>query len=67
MKKESKYKAGSLLFDEIANEFGIILKIKWNYYSKTNNIYCHFPNGECIIPEYQLDDWIEEERFEVCD
>ena len=67
MKKESKYKPGSLIFDEIDNEFGIIIKIKWNYFSKTNIIYCYFTNGECIIPEYQLDDWIEEERFEVCD
>lgn len=67
MNKESKYGIGWLLFDEIDNEFGIIYRIKWNYHSKANNIYCHFANGDCIIPEYQLDGWIEQKRFEVCD
>jgi hypothetical protein len=67
MKKDSKYKVGSLLFDEFDNKFGIIYKIKWNFDKEVNNIYCHFPNGDCIISEYQLDVWIEEERFQVYD
>ena len=62
------YKVGTLLFDDIDNEFGIIISYT-EFVMQPTLVYVidWQESGSATIAQSQLDDWIERKRIEVCD
>ena len=61
---------GTLLFDDIDNEFGIITdSYEINDQGEQKFVYVTDwqKSGPVHIHKFQLDNWIEQKRFEVCD
>ena len=61
MSRYKQYKVGTLLFDDIDNEFGIIIDINLPYVIEWQQ------SGAGCTTQYQFDDWIKIGRLEICD
>jgi hypothetical protein len=59
--KHRQYKVGTLLFDDIDNEFGIITDVTLPYVIEWQQ------SGAAATTQYQFDDWIKTGRLEICD
>lgn len=56
-----KHKVGTLLFDNIDNEFGIVTDVTLPYVIEWQK------SGQAFATRYQFDDWIKIGRLEICD
>lgn len=62
------YKIGTLLFDDVDNEFGIIAGYV-EIVTQPDRVYVidWQMSGSATISQFQLNDWIDRKRLEVCD
>jgi hypothetical protein len=62
------YKVGTLLFDEIDNEFGIITGyIEMRMQATTVYVIDWQESGTATMAQFQFNEWLDKKRLEVCD